>query len=85
MSLKLSNSNNIGCKINPKYSGKGFFENSISMGEYTIHICNFIEIVKYFMENTDLEINDVRWGLIEYFNELRVSKGYNEGNERFSL
>ena len=78
MSFELSNT-----KGKPSYKttsngcGKGFMENDINIGDYYIDVEDFVELVMYFMTNTDLDDNDIRKSLKKRIESLHEVDGWN--------
>lgn len=85
MSLELSNSNSIDCKCSSGFTGCGFLENEIRVGDNYINIEDFNELVLYYLTNTDLESNDKRLKLIDNIKKLHQVDGFNSGNKRLQL
>lgn len=54
----------------------------VVLGDKTISMTDFAEIVLYVMTNTDLEVNDPRLELIEGIKSLKITDGYHYDSRR---
>ena len=68
---------------------KAYAPKMIIIGDYEIGEKDFFAVIRYYMENTNLEENDIRFKIIEYMKTLKEVDGYsfmdNSGEKRLSI
>lgn len=57
----------------------------ILIGDYTLSMADFLDMVEYVLTNTDLEPNDLRPGFLARMQNMKVVEGYNPGGRRLTV